>query len=79
MRISAIAYLSFIAAHFFQLPSFFSHFLLIAGWTACSCISGQPVYAVVDKDFFIGAVGLGFHFQAGQIGHSVANGSPLLQ
>ena len=44
-----------------------------------SCISSQPVYAVVDKDFFIGAVGLGFNSRAGQIGHSVANGLPLLQ
>ena len=33
----------------------------------------------MDKDTAIGARGLGFHSQAGQIGHSFANGSPPLQ
>ena len=36
-------------------------------------------YSVVLKDFTINAEGLGLNFQAGQIGHSVANGSPPLR
>ena len=31
------------------------------------------------KDFAIDAEGLGFNSQAGQIGHSVANGSPPMR
>ena len=33
----------------------------------------------VVKHIDIGAVGLGFDSRAGQIGHSVASGSPLLR
>ena len=35
--------------------------------------------SVVIKDIAIDAEGLGFNSQAGQIGHSVANGSPPLR
>ena len=36
-------------------------------------------YSVVLKDFAIDAEGLGLNSQAGQIGHSVANGSQPLR
>ena len=37
------------------------------------------VVAVMVNDIVTGALGLGFNFRAGQIGHCVVNGSPLLQ
>ena len=41
-------------------------------------IFDRPVSLVV-KGTAVGAGGLGFNFRAGQIGHSVANGSPPLR
>ena len=45
----------------------------------CKVNVGAIIFGETVQDIAIGSEGLGFNFRAGQIGHSVANGSPPLR
>ena len=51
----------------------------LRGGILLNMLSRDRPLGVVAKDIVISAEGLGFDYRAGQIGHSVANGSPPLR